>query len=98
MAIRDYNGEDGTGIAKDFSVHGNNTYHDADGQGCGTIWFKSVPVARKALKANGVKNGSDFVDCTQCRCSHSVSESNYESFPEYLCREAKREYAKSFEK
>ena len=96
MAIRDYEGANGEPISKDFAIYGNNTYCGG-GQGCGTIYLKSVPIARKALEKDGLKQGSDFVDCKQCRCSHSPRESNYESFPEYLCREAKKAYAKSFE-
>ena len=42
--IRDYKDN----ISKDFDVLGDNIYFD-NGQGCGTIWFKTIEEARKFI-------------------------------------------------
>jgi hypothetical protein len=84
------------GISKDYNVYGYNTYLD-NGQGCGTVWFKNVPTARKALKKDGIKTGCDLVDCTKCACNYSYNSKEYNQFPEHLCTKAKEAYAESFE-
>lgn len=92
MAIINYKDD----IHKDTHVFGYKTYI-GNGIGCSTIWFKNVYTARKAKYKDGIKLGSDLVDCSKCRCSHSSFEKNYNTYPEYICKEAKEKYAKSFE-
>lgn len=93
MAIRIYKDN----IKRDFSVLGNNVYL-GNGQSCGTIWYRSVPIARKALKAtNKIVSGADMVDCKKCRCNYSITDSNYYRYPEFICKKAKEDYAKKFE-
>jgi len=92
MAIQIFN----DGIAKDTNVLGNNTYLD-NGQGCGTIWFKNVPSARKALNRDGVKSGRDLFDCTECSCHYSNSDKNYSNYPDHACKQAKKDYAQQFD-
>ena len=92
MAFIDYETEYGT-VSRDTNVYGANVYIE-NGQGCGTIWFNTVAQAKKALKADGIKRGSDLADCTKCSCHYSYGTKEHKKYPEYLCRDAKLKYAK----
>jgi hypothetical protein len=98
MTIINFTGD----IHKDTSVLGNNTYY-GNGQGCGTIWYKNVPSARRATQGKHpalIKRGSDFYDCAQCGCHYpypfgSVAHHRYAQF---ACKKAKEKYAERFNK
>ena len=93
MSIRIYNDD----IKRDFAVLGNNVYLE-NGQGCGTIWYKTVPIARKALKSSSkIVSGRDLADCNKCRCHYSIVHEDYLKFDEFICAKAKADYAKKFE-
>ena len=69
------------------------------GQGCRTVWFKSVSAARRAiLSEEGLKHGYDLFDCTKCGCHYSVTQEGFKKYPMHACSDAKMAYAKSFEK
>lgn len=91
MAIRDFKDD----ISKDTNVFGANVYLTS-GQGCSTIWFETVPQARKALKRDGIKTGKDLVDCTKCNCHYSYGTREYRKYPPHLCGDAKEKYAEQF--
>ncbi len=83
-------------ISKDTNVCGYNTYL-SNGQGCGTIWFRDVPTARKALKKDGIKTGKDFADCNYCDCYYSPDDDKWNKYKPHICEPEKKEYALSFE-
>ena len=93
MAIATYKDD----ISRDFSIFGNCVYL-GNGQGCGTIWFKSVPIARKALLRDGIKTGADLCDCSRCACHYSISDPIQRIFRFHICIPLKKKYAQSFEK
>jgi len=97
MAIQYY--DDGA-IKRDTGFVGDGEYcvYADNGQGCRTVWFKSVAEARKALLSEeGLKHGGDLFDCTKCGCHYSAFDENFKKFPMHACTEAKLAYAKSFE-
>jgi hypothetical protein len=85
------------GIHKDLSVLDPYNVYIGNGYGCGTIWFKNVKAARKALDKDGIKTGRDLVDCKKCACKYSLYSKEHKEYPVYLCFDAKEAYAKSFE-
>lgn len=92
-------------IKKAFGFFDNNGNPDpynvyvTDGQGCSTVWFKSVNAARKAVQSEeGIKHGYDLFDCNKCACHYSVSDKRFKIYPMHACSDAKLAYAKSFEK
>ena len=95
MAIQIFNDKHGT-VYKDTAICEEHAFL-SNGQGCDTIYFKSVPLARKALKKDGVKSGRDFFDCTKCGCHYSHGSRQHEKYPEHACHDLKCQYAKSFE-
>jgi len=82
-------------INRDSNVYGDNVYL-GNGQGCGTIWFKNVKSARKALSQDGIKTDSDLADCTKCSCRYSHGTKEWKKYPEYLCHPLKKQYANQF--
>jgi hypothetical protein len=83
-----------SGVSKDLNVLGDNTYLD-NGQGCGTIWFKNVPEARKFLDSNLLNpwnfDGQDSGLCNCCRCSVSNLDPEYKKREDFMCREWKED-------
>lgn len=89
MAIRVYNDD----IARDFNVLGDNVYMD-NGQGCDTIWFKSVPECRKFLKNNGWRynfSGRYSGLCNCCRCHYSITDPEYQKLEDFMCHKWKED-------
>jgi len=82
-------------IKKDLNVYGDNVYL-GNGQGCDTIWFKTVPQARKALERDGIKTGHDLCDCSKCGCHYSFQSPGWKKYPQHACSAAKEEYANQF--
>lgn len=87
----------GNGIHKDTNIIGNYKTFLGNGCGCGTIWFRNVSAARKALEKDGIKNGSDLVDCSQCSCHYSGNDPEHKKYSEFKCNIIKHKYARSFE-
>ena len=87
----------GNGIYKDNSVIGDYKTYLGNGQGCGTIWFRNVSAARKALEQDGIKTGRDLVDCSRCSCHYSSHSKEHKKYSEFACNMIKHKYAKSFE-
>ena len=86
----------GSLIHKDTAVYGSNVYL-GNGQGCGTIWFKNISAARKALFKDGIKSGADLCNCKKCNCRYSVFDPRYEKHPAHICSNDKEDYARKFE-
>ena len=93
MTIIDFPG----GIHKDTNVIGYYKTYLGKGQSCGTIWFKDVETARKALEKDGIKTGSDLMDCTQCAEYYSSQSDKYNKHSGFKCSIIKHKYAASFE-
>ena len=91
-----YKGDFLHGIHKDPDVLGDNTYI-GNRQGCGTVWFKDVPTARKALIQDGGISGKDLVHCRFCNGYYSTNDPMYEKYPDHLCSKTKEKYAEHFE-
>jgi hypothetical protein len=91
MSIIDFDNN----IHKDTNVYGDNVYI-GNGQGCSTIWFPSVSIAKKAFQKDGIMRGYLLADCTKCQCHYSYSSKEYHKFEPHVCREAKEEYVKKF--
>ena len=69
------------------------------GQGCQTVWFKTVEAARRAvLSKEGLKHGWDLFDCTKCGCYYSTTQEGFKKYPVHACANVKMAYANSFEK
>ena len=68
MKIVTYKGN----IYKNHGIDGDNVYFD-NGYGCKTIWFTTVPEARKFLQKHGHLTGKDSGLCDVC-CKLKKSE------------------------
>lgn len=86
-------------IQRDFSICGSYSVYMDVGQDCGTIYYLSVPIARKVLELdeNAPLTGRELADCTKCACHYSYGTKEYNQYSLHLCKEAKEKYAKSFE-
>lgn len=80
MSIIDYDG----GISRDTNVLGENVYYD-DGQGCGTIWFKSVEEARKFIAKHGRISGQDSGLCKNCQHHYSHGTKGWNTYKPWAC-------------
>jgi hypothetical protein len=89
---------EGDSIFRDTNICDDHNVYLSNGQGCGTIWFKTVGQARGALEKDGIKDGRDLFDCSKCACHYSASDKKQKNYPFHACTEAKEEYAKKFEK
>jgi hypothetical protein len=88
-------------------VHKSNSFLSDDpfiyylgnqGQGCRTVWFRSVKAAKKALQNDGIKTGMDLADCSKCACYYSCFDERQKALESDICRTAKTNYALSFER
>lgn len=89
MAIIEY----GNGIFRDTNIIGNNVYLAAPGrgQGCDTIYFKTVAQAEKFIKKYGLINGHAAGVCDQCKCHYSYRTKEWKNAPfEYACKKWKQ--------
>lgn len=93
MAIINYKG---CCIKRDTNVCDYYQYYLSEGQGCGTIWFRSFTAAAYALKQDGVKTGQDLFDCTKCSCHYSNRDPEQKKYRFHSCKNAKRKYADKF--
>lgn len=80
MSIIDYDGD----IARDTNVLGENVYYD-NGQGCGTIWFKTVGDARKFIAKYGRISGQDSGLCKKCQCHYSKDTHGWNIYKPWVC-------------
>lgn len=76
------------GIKRDPDVHGSNVYYGT-GQGCGTIWLKSVAEAKAFIAKNGYISGENSGQCNKCGCHYSYGSKEWGKYPEFACREWK---------
>jgi hypothetical protein len=84
MAVKTYS----DGISRDTRVYGDNVYF-SDGQGCDTIWFTTVPDARKFLERIGYRyrfggHESGLCGCCQRHFSYSDKE-NWDKTKPHMC-------------
>ncbi len=85
-------------INRDWSIRGNNVYLD-NGQGCGTLWFETVPQARKFLYSAEIcseLNGKDSGLCSVCRCHYSSFGLKYQFLQDFVCRQWKKDVVAYF--
>lgn len=82
MSITDYKDN----ISRDNDVLGDQVYFD-NGQGCGTIWFKSVPEARKFIAKHGRIGGYHSGLCVKCQCHYSIRDREHKKFKPWICNE-----------
>ncbi len=88
MSVIDY----GDGIFRDTNIVDEaNVYIGENGQGCSTVWFKSVPDARMAYENNDYRepDGSDAGLCEQCACHYSASDPKQKGKPFHACTDWK---------
>lgn len=84
-------------IHKDTNVIGNYKTYIGKEQNCGTVWFRNVSAALKALEKDGIITGSDLIDCNQCSCNYSGNDPEHKKYSEYKCNVIKWKYAAGFE-
>ncbi|QSB03777.1 hypothetical protein JWZ98_22975 (plasmid) [Methylomonas sp. EFPC1] len=72
-------------------------YLGKQGQGCSTVWFKSLKAAKMALQNDGVKTGMALADCSNCACHYSVFDHRHKGLEPNICSVAKTQYAIGFE-
>jgi len=84
-------------IKKDTRICDDAKIYLTTGQGCETIWFKTVTAARKALEHDGIKTGRDLFDCTKCGCHYSIKNNYFRKYPMHACSKVKEKYAEQFE-
>ena len=83
-------------IYRDHDVCTPNVYI-GDHQGCETVWYDSVPAARKSLKDNKkVLTGKDLVNCNMCSKTHHPTEEDYNLYFNCLCEKLKLAVAKKY--
>lgn len=80
--IRTYNGD----VYRDCDVLGPENVFYSDGEGCGTIWFKTVGDARKFRDHYGRLSGRTSGLCVHCQHSYSYGTMEYRYLPPLLCR------------
>ncbi len=80
------------------NIQGPNRFI-GNGTSCRTIWYASAKAANKSLKMIGkIITGADLCNCKFCANSYSMFDQNYKKFPINLCKGAKEDYAKFFER
>lgn len=79
-------------IRRDWDILKPNVYiENAKDLGCGTVWFDTVPEARKVLFSkdwDGPK-GQDAGVCYLCACSYSLHDPEHKGKRDFLCRQYK---------
>lgn len=86
MTIQEYKDD----INRDYNIHDKNVYF-GNGQGCGTIWFKSVPDARKFINEYGYLSGFDSKLCKKCQCHYSIDNKEYNKYSKFACEQWKEQ-------
>ena len=66
-------------------------YFSDGGQGCRTIWFKTVKEARKFIKQHGRITGYDAGLCEKCQGHYSWMTKGWIKYPAYACSQWKEE-------
>lgn len=65
-----------------------------NGQHCGTIWFSTVPEARKFIRKKGRLSGQDAGLCEKCKCHYSIYTKDYEKYTNNACSQWKEDIKK----
>ena len=86
MTITNYEGD----LHRDTNIYGSNVYA-GNGQGCGTVWYNSVPYARQRIKHLGfAPQGQQSKLCKLCKYNYSHNTKDWHNAPyNYACREWK---------
>ncbi len=84
MAILDFKYD----IHKDTNVYGNNFYF-GNGQGCGTLWFKTLQQVKDFIAEQGRISGHDSGFCEKCNHHYSFGTKEYKKYPPLACKEWK---------
>lgn len=80
--IREYQGE----IYRDYDVLDPECVYYSNGEGCGTIWFKTVADARRFKDHYGRLSGKTSGLCVHCQYHYSYGTMEYRYLPGLLCR------------
>ena len=84
-------GPDDSGyIYRNWDISGDNVYF-TEGEGCHTIWFSSVPEARRFINMKGDINGHDSGFCGVCSNNYAVCSEGYIKYPANACQAWKEE-------
>jgi hypothetical protein len=79
-------------VFRDWDVVAPNVFFESEqssGQGCETLWFYSVPEARRFIEKHGRLTGKHSGLCSRCRCYYSPDQKKYTKYPEYACKKWK---------
>ena len=85
MSVRTYKDN----IHKDTNICDSEKVYFSNGQGCDTIWFKTIKEAREFIEKHGRINGHTAGLCEKCSCHYSYQTKEWKKYPEYSCFEWK---------
>ena len=78
-------GRDDSGyIYRNWDVSGDNVYF-TEGESCGTIWFKSVPEARRFILMKEDISGHDSGWCANCQNNYAFGSEEHFVYPPNAC-------------
>jgi len=90
MAIQSFGGE----IYKDTNVYGASVYAGNGGQGCETVWFRTVARACAVVKELGkVPSGRDAGLCSGCQNHFRYGSEAWKRATPYACKAYKAQIA-----
>lgn len=84
-------------LCKDTNVideRGNVYYEGLAGQGCGTVWFKSVNHANAVIKKFGQVPEVPKELCLKCKSHYSISDPKYKFMFDFNCENWKDDIVK----
>lgn len=91
----------GVPIYRDYNVVDGQQVYIGNGQGCDTLWFKSVKEARRFIRTFrdkmvvtdlGIVQGLIPKSiCNKCRCHYSFGTKEWEKYKDFACEEYKEE-------
>ena len=87
-------------ICRDTNVSDEANVYFGNGQGCGTVWFKSVPDVRIAYKNNddNEPDGHQAKLCEQCACHYSIADPQQKGKPFHACTDWKEHWTENLTK
>lgn len=78
------------GIVRYYNIVDDKQVFVANGMGCDTVFYKSVPEARALINHLGrIPNGRDANLCKVCQNHYSPTEAGYKLFPPMACKDYK---------
>jgi len=92
MSIQEYKNH----ICRDTNVvdERGNVYIETGGQGCNTIWFKTVPQAQKFIDKYGFGLSVPKELCLKCQSHYSVNDPKHKFMVDFNCESWKENIAK----